>query len=63
MLKSGGIMPATAAQPAGNTEQQEELAPLSPLLALARDLHIFLLESLKVYKKRLIHYWKAPSQD
>lgn len=33
-----------------------EPAPLSVLLALARDLHIFLLEALKEYKKRLIHY-------
>lgn len=30
---------------------REELAPLSLLLALARDLHIFLLEALKEYKK------------
>lgn len=35
---------------------REGLAPLSLLLALARDLHIFLLEALKEYKKRLIHY-------
>lgn len=34
----------------------EGLAPLSLLLALARDLHIFLLEALKEYKKGLIHY-------
>lgn len=42
---------------------REELAPLSLLLALARDLHIFLLEALKEYKKRLIHYWKSLLQD
>lgn len=30
---------------------REEMAPLSLLLALARDLHIFLLEALKEYKK------------
>lgn len=36
--------------------REKELAPLLLLLALARDLHIFLLDALKEYKKRLIHY-------
>lgn len=51
LSESGGIMPATAALPAGHSVAEEELAPLSLLLALARDLHIFLLEALKEHKK------------
>ncbi len=39
---------------------------LSSLLALARDLHTFLWESIKEHnkeRKRLMHYWKSPFQD
>lgn len=49
LLKSWGIILARASV---TQYSRGGPAPLSPQLALARDLHTFLLEALKKYKKR-----------